>query len=1204
MGLLGMLCISMCMSVLLFNGQIIGNQSDLQITSDDMPLVAGWNYSPETSIASRPMVITDLDKDNRTELWTFENSTHKYRVYEWSAPDTYSLIFSANTNWNEQEAANFHEIQTLDYNNDGLREVLLASYNLTGTGTYRHFIPYHGTQNDNQIFSWGYDGQTFTPDQNVGLDFDNDGNTEFIVSALGGDCTIHEVTSAIPSYESTLSGSPAVDLVTAGDFDKDGIKDFFTGGNATDSTIRMWEVSGNNAFTQVWSLAAGTRGCSLGTGDSDLDGVNELYINDEAGNNLRVYECSGNNALVFRTQLDTRGGSGCFNVLDTDGNGNIEIIVEVNTSLGYKQIRDYEAVGNDQWISKWNSTDIPGVTGNLFVNDYDKDLHCELITNSWNNTQIYQCTLSNGTYLPPRGLTISINGGAASTKYTNVTLTLAAAGATHMCFSNDSITWSDWENFSTTKAWNLTDSVNAGVKWVYFMARNATGTSRVVFDNINYLTIPAAPTLLPINPSTTYQKSIWLNWTPVQVATNYSVYRELSAIGSVSGLTPIANLSSVVNSYLDRGMNANHTYYYVVTARNSEGESNPSACQSVNVTIPNLFQKLFQLLAQVDPLTKEIISKGIDFISNITGSDTVGFLTANGDVVISRSFNLGEYTSDMGLTLVFAIGLRAHLNLIENRVEFTFATSLNTAFELQKLKFKEPFGIVAKVLKIVDKMGVSIAASLVAELSIKFYFDADDLSFGLMGVCVRINPSIEFTVKLIPLLLNLKPEVKQVVDKIQKPVAKWLKYDFYNIIVTKVQIGVNLVAQFDLVHSKLIADAQLYLNLRAELDLFQKAKVKNPEISVRLEGLVGVHFDSSGSPLLKLCGTLTFIARVNTEEMGALRYAINPILNGFDFAPNKDHAYLIVNLGTGCSGFVTCNPSPASGGPDNDSDYLDDAAEIALGTNLTNPDTDSDGIWDYLEVALGSDPLNPDTDNDTISDGNEYFRTYTNFLSDDTDDDGLLDAEELNFYGTDPCSNDSDMDGLSDYEELLIYETDSWKDDTDADGFADRDELLWYGTDPCFVASIPADTDGDGLYDKDEIEIYQTSPTQSNTGDSDGDQLTNIQEMLLDSNPNSADTDNDGLSDYDEYYTYHTCYGNADSDGDGYTDKEELDAGFDPLDAASHPIMPLWVLIVFIVAAGTLGTIGAVRLRQKRRENKAKTTKPAEEFDWDNNEKK
>lgn len=63
--------------------------------------------------------------------------------------------------------------------------------------------------------------------------------------------------------------------------------------------------------------------------------------------------------------------------------------------------------------------------------------------------------------------------------------------------------------------------------------------------------------------------------------------------------------------------------------------------------------------------------------------------------------------------------------------------------------------------------------------------------------------------------------------------------------------------------------------------------------------------------------------------------------------------------------------------------------------------------------------------------------------------------------------------------------------------------------------------------------------------------LTNeeIQKILA-----SKDTDQDGLSDSDEIFKYRTSIYLADSDSDGYNDKEEVEAGSDPTNPESTPL--------------------------------------------------
>jgi len=76
------------------------------------------------------------------------------------------------------------------------------------------------------------------------------------------------------------------------------------------------------------------------------------------------------------------------------------------------------------------------------------------------------------------------------------------------------------------------------------------------------------------------------------------------------------------------------------------------------------------------------------------------------------------------------------------------------------------------------------------------------------------------------------------------------------------------------------------------------------------------------------------------------------------------------------------------------------------------------------------------------------------------------------------------------------------------------------------------DSDGDGLLDGDEIDRYYTNPLVPDADfDMDGDGLTNVEEVDI----------------------YGTNPSDPDSDLDGYTDKEEVDRKSDPLDPNSIP---------------------------------------------------
>ncbi len=96
--------------------------------------------------------------------------------------------------------------------------------------------------------------------------------------------------------------------------------------------------------------------------------------------------------------------------------------------------------------------------------------------------------------------------------------------------------------------------------------------------------------------------------------------------------------------------------------------------------------------------------------------------------------------------------------------------------------------------------------------------------------------------------------------------------------------------------------------------------------------------------------------------------------------------------------------------------------------------------------------------------------------------------------------------------------------------------------------SVPVDSDGDGLTDQDEM----TRGTNPMSNDSDGDGVFDGYEVSVGLNPLSPDSDGDGVSDYDEVASETVDPGSGDADGDGLTDGFEGQVSLtDPNDADS-----------------------------------------------------
>ena len=114
----------------------------------------------------------------------------------------------------------------------------------------------------------------------------------------------------------------------------------------------------------------------------------------------------------------------------------------------------------------------------------------------------------------------------------------------------------------------------------------------------------------------------------------------------------------------------------------------------------------------------------------------------------------------------------------------------------------------------------------------------------------------------------------------------------------------------------------------------------------------------------------------------------------------------------------------------------------------------------------------------------------------------------------------------------------SGQEDTDGDGLTNNEEIQ-IGTDP-----LNPDTDGDGLKDGEEVKTYGTNPLAPDT---DNDGLTDGDEVLrYKTDPRNPDTDADLLVDGDEI-NRKTDPLNPDTDRDGLNDGAEVGLGTDPL---------------------------------------------------------
>jgi len=233
--------------------------------------------------------------------------------------------------------------------------------------------------------------------------------------------------------------------------------------------------------------------------------------------------------------------------------------------------------------------------------------------------------------------------------------------------------------------------------------------------------------------------------------------------------------------------------------------------------------------------------------------------------------------------------------------------------------------------------------------------------------------------------------------------------------------------------------------------------------------------------------------------------------------------------------------------PDSDNDGLPDGLELSLGTRSTDWDSDDDGLSDYEEIMIyGTNPNDTDTDDDLagedIGDDKGFFESRTPTLGiplpGHPSNECVSSQGETRMYS----EGEGCIRCMSDCEEVLSHagvwpfqfprdQSDPLNPDTDADGLRDDAEFPpgCNGGEDGFVNN--ADSDDDSLQDGADaiLSLY--------------DVLGAGADSVVEGVPYSV-PGNDG-----ELHDDILCsICDTDSDGDGLSDGEELHLGTDALD--------------------------------------------------------
>jgi hypothetical protein len=170
------------------------------------------------------------------------------------------------------------------------------------------------------------------------------------------------------------------------------------------------------------------------------------------------------------------------------------------------------------------------------------------------------------------------------------------------------------------------------------------------------------------------------------------------------------------------------------------------------------------------------------------------------------------------------------------------------------------------------------------------------------------------------------------------------------------------------------------------------------------------------------------------------------------------------------------------------------------------------GIWFFL-LRDGGEEMMPEQEQDQVvvpEDPGETPAPEPEVISDENCGDGFCDPGE-----EEVCPDDCPLP----------------EEDQCGNGVCDADE----DPDICPIDCVSAPTEP----------VVPPEPANQPL-DSDGDGLSDEDEEIRGTNPQSADTDSDNLSDGEEVNVYGTDPTNPDTDGDSYLDGDEVKAGYNP----------------------------------------------------------
>ncbi|MEM3397385.1 MAG: kelch repeat-containing protein [Thermoplasmata archaeon] len=281
----------------------------------------------------------------------------------------------------------------------------------------------------------------------------------------------------------------------------------------------------------------------------------------------------------------------------------------------------------------------------LDAGDGTKYVYMKLLDNA-GNAFICSDTIVLDTVPPMCSLTINNNTDFTNTEnvWLQVSATDATSGIDVVRFSNDGITWSNWQSIAQSMPWTLTSG--DGQKQVYAQVRDKSSLTATCSDTIYLDKSPPPTPAFYQEPRYTPGYANTVSWNPVSDAISGGVAYNVEC-SSTPTFSWVASSGWIYStSYTFTGLSDGYTYYYRVRARDALGNTG-----SYSAIVNSTQDATGPIITQTSPMPPAYFNsenivlswRAVDYISGLSGwyhiqiSTDQNFLVSTVDTYIAGS---------------------------------------------------------------------------------------------------------------------------------------------------------------------------------------------------------------------------------------------------------------------------------------------------------------------------------------------------------------------------------------------------------------------------------------------------------------------------------------------------------------------------------------------------------------------------------------